>query len=196
MAREQAFSLPVSALAPQLLFLWGEKISLGFVWMASAFRRITAARLLEKMPVIAAYLESGRVSLTKLCHLKDRLTEDNCEALLDQAAALGEKEVEALAVSLDPGGRAKPPKDRIRPIMLELASMPPESEPALPMPEPTSTAGTKPVTSLTPSAPPPVRYEIRMTVGSEFMEELAGLKDDLAHSHPDGRLEELLLHCI
>src|SRR5437016_4733362 len=59
---------------------------------ASAFRRITAARLLGRMPSIAGYLESGRLSLTKLSYLKDVLTEESCKALLERAAALGEKE--------------------------------------------------------------------------------------------------------
>ena len=49
---------------------------------------------------------------------------------------------------------------------------------------------------VTQEPPPPLRYEIRMVVGPEFIAELSGLKEDLGHIHPEGRLEDLILHCI
>jgi hypothetical protein len=57
----------------------------------AAFRRVTAARLLRRLPIIGDYLEDGRLSLTKLCHLKNLLSEDNVRGRLDQAAALSEQ---------------------------------------------------------------------------------------------------------
>ena len=39
----------------------------------SAFRRMTAARLQARMPAVASYLREGRLSLTKLCHLRELL---------------------------------------------------------------------------------------------------------------------------
>lgn len=76
---------------------------------ASAFRRVTAARLQARMPAVAAYLRDGRLSLTKLCHLKDVLEPDRCLALLEQAAALSENEVFELAAVLDPRRASSPP---------------------------------------------------------------------------------------
>ena len=102
---------------------------------ATAFRRVTAARLQARMPAVASYLREGRLSLTKLCHLRDLLEPDACLALLEQAASLTEKEVAELAVILDPA-RAKPAlRDTIRPVavlQLDLAAPPPApaSEPA------------------------------------------------------------------
>src|SRR5258708_40301283 len=53
---------------------------------ASAYRRITAARLLRKLPTVVEWISSGRVSLTKLGALKDVLTVENHRELLDQAS--------------------------------------------------------------------------------------------------------------
>jgi hypothetical protein len=81
---------------------------------ASAYRRVTAARLHARMPAVAAYLREGRLSLTKLCLLKDVLAPNNCLALLEQAAALSEKDVEELAAILDTSRAVPQPRDSIR----------------------------------------------------------------------------------
>src|SRR5690349_8236168 len=67
-----------------------------FVWLttalrmsrASAYRRVTAARLHARMPAVGSYLREGRLTLTKLCALKNVLAPENCLALLEQAASL------------------------------------------------------------------------------------------------------------
>src|SRR5206468_12264755 len=64
----------------------------------SAFRRVTAARLLRKIPAIAGYVEAGRLSLTKLGTHQDVLTIANADELVERAAGLTEREVESLAV--------------------------------------------------------------------------------------------------
>src|SRR5262245_4616877 len=53
---------------------------------ASAHRRIVAARLLGRFPVIGDYLTSGRLCLTTLCVLRDCLEEETHLAVLEQAA--------------------------------------------------------------------------------------------------------------
>src|SRR3990172_1292883 len=82
---------------------------------ASAFRRVTAARLHARMPAVGAYLREGRLSLTKLCLLREVLEPESFLALLNQAASMTEKEVEELAVILGPR-RATVPRDSIRPL--------------------------------------------------------------------------------
>jgi hypothetical protein len=57
---------------------------------ASAYRRVTAARLYQRMPAVAAYLREGRLGLVKLCLLKDVLEPESHLALLEQAASLSE----------------------------------------------------------------------------------------------------------
>ena len=79
----------------------------------SARRRgSTAAALCRRMPMVAVYLHEGRISLTKLCHLKDSLAPENCLALLEQAASMTEREVEVLAAQLHPEAARTAP-DRI-----------------------------------------------------------------------------------
>ncbi|MBI4509577.1 MAG: DUF222 domain-containing protein, partial [Deltaproteobacteria bacterium] len=48
---------------------------------AAAFRRVTACRLHARMPAVGACLREGRLSLNKLCHLRDLLEPENCLAL-------------------------------------------------------------------------------------------------------------------
>src|SRR5579864_2440981 len=51
-----------------------------------AFRRITAARLLRKLPRLLGPIERGEVTLSNLVLLRDHLTEANLDDLLAQTA--------------------------------------------------------------------------------------------------------------
>ena len=175
------------------LFAWlTEKLKLA---NASAYRRVTAARLQRRMPAVASYLHEGRLSLTKLCHLRNVLAPDNHLALLEQAASMTEKEVEELALILDPRRLTAPPRDSIRPL-------PPASLP-LPLPPPPPTPATAtaqpPAEQPPPTAPippTPIRHAIKMTVGPELMTLLEDVRAALSHSHPGATLETLLGHCM
>src|SRR5438105_1548997 len=83
---------------------------------ASAYRRHVAAGLARRMPSLLRWLEDGRVSLKKLCLLKDILTKENCESVLARAALLSETEVSALASELQPKAPTKRQRDVIRPL--------------------------------------------------------------------------------
>src|SRR5688572_12091816 len=119
---------------------------------ASAFRRVTAARLLARMPVIADCLRDGCITLTKLGFLKDILTEDNCRALLEQASSLPEKDVEALATAHKPE-RALP-RDSVRPLPHAPRPPTPPAAPDLFTPRPAAPPPPP------PSPPPPQRHQI------------------------------------
>jgi len=162
---------------------------------ASAYRRVTAARLYARMPAVASYLREGRLSLTKLCLLKDVLEPDGCLALLEQAAALTEQEVEELALVLDPRRVTAPPRDSIRPILAPPTPVrdlfPAAASPPAP---PASPAATVPA-----SEPPPraaLRHVIKMTVGADFMTRLEDVRAELSHAHPGASLEVLLFECM
>jgi hypothetical protein len=153
---------------------------------ASAYRRVTAARLQQRMPVVAAYLRDGRVTLTKLAALRDVLVPGSCEALLDEAAELTERDVETLAVSRGPQRPAPPPRDTIRPV-------PRPRAPSVHQPD----LWARPVTAApSPSEPRPVCHEITMTVGPEFLAQLREVRAALSHSHPGATLEALLGECM
>ena len=154
---------------------------------ASAFRRVTAARLHARMPAVAAYLREGRLSLAKLCLLKDVLEPASCLALLERAASMSEKEVEELATILDPRRLAAPPRDSIRPL-------PPAPLPLLgcPAPPASSPPPSPPPSPPAPSRPLPMRHVIKMTVGPEFMALLEEVRRELSHAHGGASLETLL----
>ena len=68
----------------------------------SAFRRISAARLLVRFPVAAEYLADGRLNLSTLGALKEVLEPDNHRDLLDRASGQSEEKVKVLAATLRP----------------------------------------------------------------------------------------------
>ena len=59
-----------------------------------AFRRITAARLLRRFPVIYELVESGAVHLSALAMLRDHLTDENHAELLDAACGKTKRELQ------------------------------------------------------------------------------------------------------
>src|SRR5262249_26304302 len=155
---------------------------------SSAFRRTTAARLVARFPVVAEYLDDGRLCLTTLVELRDVLEESRLAEILDRAAGRTEEQVRELVAALRP-----------RPAPMDLLRRLPESRPAAP-PEPVS-AGP----ALTP---PPVRPAprvepiseelrvLRMTVGRAFVADLEAVRSALSHQIPDGNLEKVLHACL
>jgi hypothetical protein len=173
-----------------------------FLWLtdhlrlpnASAFRRVMAARLQARMPIVADHLRDGRITLTKLGFLKDLLTEDNCRALLEQASTLSEKQVEELAAAR--GAAAPAPRDTIRPLPPPPKPAAASARPDLFMPRAAPVA-TPSMAAPQPDAPPrPMRHQITMTVGSDFMARLTEVRAALSHSHPNATLETLFDECM
>lgn len=170
---------------------------------ASAFRRATACRLHARMPAVGAYLREGRLSLNKLCHLRDVLTPDNSRALLEQAAQMAEKEVEELALIL--GSKTSVvPRDSIRPL-------PPPTRESLSFPVVhKSSAEEVPVSSVAEvtkgsvatgekrAADPTagLRHLVKMTVSPEFLSVLERVRAAFSHTHPEASLETLLFECM
>jgi len=69
---------------------------------ASAFRRMTAARLARKVPETLQLLRSGQLCLTTLCLLREVLTPERASELLSLAANRSEEQVKVLVASLRP----------------------------------------------------------------------------------------------
>src|SRR4030095_9866731 len=70
---------------------------------ASTFRRTTAARLLQRFPVLAEYLADGRLCLTTLVELREVLDENRLDEILTRAAGRTEDEVEGAGAGLRRG---------------------------------------------------------------------------------------------
>jgi hypothetical protein len=80
---------------------------------ASAYRRVTGARLLKRFPQIEHYLRDGRLCLTLL---KDVLNAENVEQVLEAASRRSKEEVEGLVVKLKPELASMSIPDRARPL--------------------------------------------------------------------------------
>jgi len=79
-----------------------------------AFRRIVAARLSQRFPVVPSLIASGAVHLSALELLRDKLTDENHAELLEAASGKTKREVEAwLAARFS---RRAPRPSRIQPL--------------------------------------------------------------------------------
>ena len=163
----------------------------------STFRRLTAARLLVRFPMVAEYLSDGRLGLTTLVELRDVLGEDGLAQTLDRAAGKTEEEVKALAAALKP---QPAPPDLVRRL-----PGPPAPQPELPLVLiAVDGAGSGPEPLRPTPAPKPARIEpiseelrvLRMTVGRAFVDDLDKVRDALSHVVADRRLESVLHECI
>ena len=67
-----------------------------------AFRRIVAARLGRRFPVVYSLLASGGIHLTTLELLRERLTEANHRELLEAVTGKSKREIEVILASLFP----------------------------------------------------------------------------------------------
>jgi 5-methylcytosine-specific restriction endonuclease McrA len=168
----------------------------------AAYRRVTAARLVTRYPVIADYLTDGRLCLTTLAMLRKVLDDSNYVQVLHRAAGRTEEELEDLVAALQP---QPAPRDLLQRLP---APQPPQPAPAhsderslevceVP-PKPDDFARIVPPRPPAP-APHPIsadQYLLRVTIGHELADDLKKVKALLSHSVPDGNLEAVLHACV
>ena len=167
---------------------------------SSAFRRTTAARLIARHPLAAAYLADGRLCLTTLVELRDVLDEARLVEILDRAAGRTEDQVKELACALRP---QPAPLNLLRRLP---APAPPPTVGAGPEPKSACLDLPLPTTSVPEAAAPrpsgkvqpiaPQLHVLRVTVGQDFVADLDAVRQALSHKLPSGRLEEVLHECL
>lgn len=143
----------------------------------AAYRRIEAARLARRLPVILERLAAGEVTLTTLGLLAPHLAPGNHIDLLDRARDKSRREVEALIASLRPQA---PVPDQIR-------KLPPPRQPEASPPPPSPPSRPPTVAPLAPE-----RYRIQLTVDADTIQKLRGVQALLRHQIPDGDLAKIL----
>jgi 5-methylcytosine-specific restriction endonuclease McrA len=171
---------------------------------SSAYRRTTAARLMVRFPLVAEYLEDGRLGLTTLVELRDALDAETVLSVLDRAAGRTEDEVKVLAAALRP---QPAPPDLLRrlPRASAVSATTPQLMLAVPVPEVGS--GPEPQIPVLPVLPVPIRpaklepisetqHVLRVTVPQAFVDDLEAVRDALSHVIPDRQLEKVLHECI
>jgi 5-methylcytosine-specific restriction endonuclease McrA len=161
----------------------------------AAFRRVTAAGLVRRYPVIADYLRDGRLCLTTLAMLRKVLDDGNYLEVLDRAAGRTEDQLKVLVAALRP---QEAPQDLLRRLPTPPTAPPaPQADAQVPA-EPFSLFSQVPC-QRTNTAPQPIsadQYVLRVTIGQELADDLKKVKALLSHSFPDRNLEAVLHACV
>ena len=152
---------------------------------AEAYRRIAAARVSRKYPVILEMLEDGRIHLAGISELKAHLTDANHKDVLSRATHKSRCEIKQLVAELVP-------KPDVPPAIRKLPQREAKSEPSKPAaelcpdtvqqnapaakPEPPPAAPNKPAkpAKLEPLAP--ARYKVAFTASEELRDKLERLQ--------------------
>ena len=173
----------------------------------TAWRRVTAMRLIRRFPVLEAALQDGRLNTTQLGVLAPAFTLENVDELVRRATHLTKARTKELAASIQPkqvpadGLRKLPaPRPAVAPELLADATGGPSPVMGFRTPEP------PPIQ--TPLAPPPPvalrppdrsrvepvaedRWQWRIGMNGERKAKLDRLRGYLGHKIPDGDLEKI-----
>ena len=161
----------------------------------AAYRRIEAARVARRLPVILERLADGSVNLTTVGLLACHLTPENHRELLDIARHKRRRQVEELVVRLRP----QPPTPA---SVRKLPTIAPAGDPH----DGASVGSDRPSPAPAPSlviAPPPARpaivaplapqrYRVQFTASVETYRKLRNAQDLLRHQIPDGDLAAIM----
>ncbi len=169
---------------------------------SEAFRRVTAARLAQRYPIILEMLAEGDIHLCALGTLRDYLSKENHRELLNEASRKTRKQVEELVAKRFPRAdvpstiRKLPPPRQITtevmqpvperetpPIAPDVAAPTPASPP--PLPHPLSPAP-RPRTIVEPLRED--RYRLQLNASAELKRKLELARDLMSHANPGGDL--------
>jgi hypothetical protein len=166
---------------------------------SAAYRRIVAARLARKFPVIYERLASGAVHLSALALLRDRLTNDNHLELLEVVSGKRKREVEGLLAAHYPAADVpsrihKLPEKKAAPAPLALPIAPGSLGlvPPAPAPTPAPPRGAPPrIEPLSEN-----RHKVQFTASTELREKLERARDLLSHANPTRDLESVVERAV
>ena len=184
----------------------------------TAWRRVTAMKLIRQFPKLEAVLEDGRLNPTQLGILAPHFTEENLDDLVRRATHLTKRRTEELAVALEPKEVPAPGLRKLpapRPSVSALSSAAdaprgpspvkdlriPESPSAPEEPENALALPATPALTLAPAprAEPrsrlePIaseRWQWRHVLDGPRKEKLERLRGYLSHKIPDGDLDKV-----
>jgi hypothetical protein len=155
----------------------------------SAWLRMVGARLIARFPVIEDYLRSRRLCLSTLARLRDVLTDQNHEEVLERAAGRSEEQVKEMVAEMAP----RPvPASTIRKVPVRVSAA-----------RPLELA----VGSAAEVARAEVRrakielvaretYSFRFAASKDFKDDYERVKAALSHVVPDGDLEKVMHECV
>ena len=154
----------------------------------SAYRRMTASRLVAAFPVISEYLADGRLGLLTLVALRDVLSKERLTEILDRAAGRTEEQVKELVAAINPRPDQPELLRRIPVWAVPVAALGSSVEPRTG--EPTGPLAAAPERSRGTIEPLSAdRHVLRLTVGSAFVCDLEAVRQALSHKLPGGSLD-------
>jgi hypothetical protein len=163
----------------------------------AAYRRIEAARMIRRFPIILEMLEQGSVNLTTVNVLAAHLTEENHREVLKEARHKSKRQIEELRARLDPQPPI-PSSVRRLPIAAHgtvssaqhsgaTSSQSGDDGQRLHSPAPSSLALVPPPprpAAIVPLAPE--RYKVQFTASADMYERLRLAQNLLRHEIPNG----------
>jgi hypothetical protein len=174
----------------------------------AAFRRIAAARLVQRFPTVLDAIASGRVNLSNVVLLRDYFTEDNVDTLLDEAAGKTKRQIEEWIARLAPKADV-PSSIRKLPVHVATAAQTPpgqplfDSGPDMPTTAPTPAPLAQPLFDSRRTAAPVAptrqvqplsesRYRVQLTASVALRDKLEHARRLLSHRNPSGDLAEII----
>jgi 5-methylcytosine-specific restriction endonuclease McrA len=158
---------------------------------SGAYRRMIAARLVVRYPVVADFLRDGRLNITQLAAIHPVLTDDNVDQELGDAVGKSEDLLRAIVA-----GRQGRPVEVSSVRVIHVA--PPLALEA----QPRGTSSAAPAVDISPAATeriPPVvdeLHQVKIVVTSAFVADLDAVRAALSHTIPDGDLAEVMHECV
>ncbi|OGS42653.1 MAG: hypothetical protein A2506_01885, partial [Elusimicrobia bacterium RIFOXYD12_FULL_66_9] len=167
---------------------------------STAYRHITAARVVRQYPEALPLISAGDLTLTSVLILSPILTEDNRRVMFKQARGKTRRELETMVAGLSP---LPPRMDYVQ----RLPAPAPTWVPLDPGGASTGALGEPPCPSEVPVAPKPREWQAvmpvsldRVRIGFDAAVGLMTLIDRarqvLRHKHPEGRLEDVLTDAL
>jgi 5-methylcytosine-specific restriction endonuclease McrA len=141
------------------------------------FRRLRAARLTRRFPIILPALAKRRVTLSNVVLMHDHFTEENVAGLLGRMEGKTKLEVKELIAELAPKADVLP---SVTPVGVCQRTLIPEVAPR------------ESAEPITPRSPEPLsvdRYHVSFTASTAFRDKLERARSLLRHRVPDGNLE-------
>ena len=169
-----------------------KKLGLG---EGEAFRRIVAARLGKRFPVVYCLLASGAMHLTSLELLSKRLTEENHAELLEAASGKSKREVEALLAARFPRP-AVPSSIHRLPVPAAAPGSGDSSSPPAFMLEPTENSQTHEAAWARIEQLSEARFRVEFTASAELREKLELCRDLLSHANPSRDLAVVIERAV
>ena len=153
-----------------------------------ACRRISAARLARRFPVVLQLVDSGALHSSALAELAPFLTEENHQELFSAASGKTKRQVQALLAARFP----RPDAPSTIRKLAEQAPLPAAALSSTKASESENTARpSPPATARVPSTVEPLsaaRYKVQFTASEELRQKLELCKDRLSHVNPTGDL--------